>query len=278
MTKIYQVEFLVEGNLLPMTIGRLQVSENLILESAWEPEKSLTGRHRSFALAYVGVEDDPQPSSFLFERDYLDFFLLIHSLITGQPTTQCMGAGTEIPDLAMLGSRRVSFPDYEKITVLDENLESEFSKPILLAKERFLELEKDREAIMNGYLGLALRYYYFALQANERGHLDEVVVNLVIAAEAIVSTGEKYTENFKRRIPILISDNESIRAYIEKELGCFYGLRGAIVHGGRKEIILDDVRRVSGYIARAIDEALSLRYFSKEELINFLENKQKTIQ
>jgi len=274
-TKMHQVEFLVEGNLLPTTIGRLQVSETLILENAWSWERTSTGQSKSFALAYVGVEGDPRPNFFLFARAYLDFFLLIYSLTTGQPATQFTGAGTEIPNIGALGSHKVSFPGYEKITVLNENMESELSRPILAAKERFLELEKDRQAIMKGYLGLALRYYYFALQANERGHFDEVVINLAVAAEAIVSTGGNYKRNLKERISAFISHDESERVDIEKRLGDFYDLRAAVVHGGRKRIPLADVRVVSGYIKSAIDKALALNFFSKEELIKALTSTYK---
>jgi hypothetical protein len=270
-TNVHQVEFLVECNLLPMTIGRLQVSETLIFEQALSWGTTPTGQSKSYALAYVGVEDDPKPHYFLFARAYLDFFLMIYSLTTDQPVTHFMGVGTKIPNLEALGTKRVSFPDCEKVTVLNENMESVFSKPILSAKQRFLKLEEDRQTIMQGYLGLALRYYYFALQANERGHFDEVVVNLAIAIEAIVSTGKNFTKNLKQRVSILISDDESEKTDIAKKLGDFYDLRGAIVHGGRKEIPLADVRMVSGYVRRAIERVLSLKLFSKKELIRSIE-------
>jgi hypothetical protein len=268
--KIHQVEFLVEGNLLPMTIGKLQVSENLILEQAWSNEKTSLGQSKSFTLAYVGVEGDPKSNFFLFAQDYLGFFLLIYSLTTGQSAVQFIGAGTEISSLGELGSHRVAFPSYDRVTVLNEDLDCIFSKPILLAKERFLELEKDRHAIMEGYLGLAIRHYYFALQANERGHFDEVVVNLAIAAETLVSTEGNITKNLKQRLSSLISDDELERSGIMKRIGDFYALRGDIVHGRHKKHSAD-VRVVSEYIKRAIDKALSLRHFSKEELIKSLD-------
>lgn len=47
-----QVEFLIQGYLLPMTIGRLQISSSFVLEDATAKKDS----KGFFALAYVGVE------------------------------------------------------------------------------------------------------------------------------------------------------------------------------------------------------------------------------
>ncbi|MFQ5759247.1 MAG: hypothetical protein ACE5IF_06180, partial [Candidatus Bathyarchaeia archaeon] len=50
-----QVEFLIQGYLLPMTMGRLQISPNFVIEDAIAKEDS----REFFALAYVGVKDEP---------------------------------------------------------------------------------------------------------------------------------------------------------------------------------------------------------------------------
>ena len=154
-------------------------------------------------------------------------------------------------------------------------MKSEFSKPILTAKERFLELKKDRLTIMDGHLGIALRYYHFTLQAEERKHFPETVINLAIAAEAMLSTGENFKSNLKRRISTFISENESERIEIAEKIGDFYDLRGAIVHGGHKKIPLSVLRAANKYIRRAIDKALALRIYDKEELIKTIEDMPK---
>lgn len=257
---IHQIESLLSGNLLPPTIGRLQVSKRLIIERAWETYSS-----GEFALAYVGWEDEP--NFFMKAILYMDFFLLIHALICGTPVTHIRGPANPISKLSELGKRRFYFSKYEKITVPQEDLHSELSKPILSTKDRFLQLEKDTQRIIDGHVGLALRYYYFALQANNRGRIEEVVIDLAIAAEALFSTRKNFTKNLKRRLSSFIADDESERGEIAKRIGDFYHLRGTIVHGGKKRINLNDIGIVSIYVQKAIDKALSFRLYSKKEFI-----------
>lgn len=268
MTKCKQVEFLLMGSIPPPTIGRLQVSETLIIEQGFGYSDP-TGQEKPIALGYVGVGDISNP--FRIAIPYMDFFLLIYALTTSQPVIHFVGVATEIPNLTALATHRVTFPSVEKVTFLNEDLESDFSKPILLAKKRFLELEKHRETIMDGYLGLALRYWLFATQANERGHFDEVVIHLSIAAEAMFSSGTDFKSNLKRRLSTFIGENESERINIAKKVGELYDLRGAVVHGGKKKIPLADVRLASSYIRRAIEKALSTKHFSKHDLVTMLE-------
>ena len=259
-----QVEFLIQGYLLPMTIGRLQVSPSFVIEEAVS-KKDLGG---FFALAFVGVKDEPN----FFKRasSKMNLFLLLHALITGQATTYLRGAAIPLSTLDDLGKNRVTFPGYEKVVLLDENMKSELSKPILLTKERFLQLENDMDRILDGHVGLALRYSYRAAQASGKRRVAEVVIDLAIAAEALLSRESPYTANLKRRLSIFIADNETERSEIFKKIGEFYRLRGLIVHGERinaRKIPLVDVRAASEYIRKAIDKALSSKLYTKAELI-----------
>jgi len=261
-----QVEFLIEGNLLPPTIGRLKVSEKLIIEKAMSKNEFI--RAGDFAFAYVGEDES---DFFGAAVSYMDFFLLMYALTSGTPATHFVGSGIEISKLGELGKERVSFSGYEKVTVLHEDMQSELSKPILLAKDRFLQLEADRKRIMNEYIGLALRYYYYAVQANSRGRFAEVVVDLAIAAEVLFSKEKPFTSNLKRRLSSFIVDDKTEREEIKKRIDDFYVLRGLIVHGIKKiswkKDTLDDVRIVSGYVRKAIDKALSLKLYTKDELV-----------
>ena len=137
--KVHQVEFLLEGDLFPPTLGKLQVSNTLILEQTWNPniDSHPTGQQESYSIAYVGVKGDPKPHFMLQASSYLDFFLLIYSFTATTPVIKFMGIGTEIPDLRALGTHRVSFPDVKKITYDKEYPESKFSQPILSAKKSF---------------------------------------------------------------------------------------------------------------------------------------------
>jgi len=256
-----QVEFLIQGYLLPLTMGRLQVSPSFIIEDAMAKKDS----KGFFALAFVGVEDEPH--FFRMARSKMDLFLLLHTLMGGQAATHLLGAATPLSKLDDLGENRVTFRDYEKINLLNEDIQSPFSKPILSTKERFLQLEKDMHKIMDEHVGLALQYYYYAVQADGKRRYPEVVVDLAIAAEALFSTGRDHKKNLKRRLSSFIAEDALEREKIAERIGDFYYLRGAIVHGGKKKVPLADVRAASEYIRRAIDKALSSKLYTKTELI-----------
>ncbi len=256
-----QVEFLVQGHLLPMTIGRLKVSPRFVIESAIA-KKDIKG---IFALAFLGVEDET--NFFTKARSTMNLFLLLHALTTGQAVTHLMGIATPLSALADLGKNRVTFPSYEKVTHLNEDWKSKLTKPILLTKKRFLRLETDMDRILDEHVGLALRYFYYAAQADSRRRFAEVVINLAISAEALFSKEPPITGNLKRRLSRFIADGELERERIAEKIGKFYRLRGAIVHGGKKEVPLDTVRTAWGYIQKAIDKALSSRIYTKAELI-----------
>jgi len=133
---------------MPPTIGKLCVSENLILEKVWRGgyESRLTHEPADYAIAYVGVDTREEPNYFPAARDYLDFFFLIYSVVSGQPVTSMMGIGTTLEDTASLGTRRVGWPGFEKIHVLDEREDDFFCKPILDTKKLFCFYQIDKES------------------------------------------------------------------------------------------------------------------------------------
>jgi len=188
-------------------------------------------------------------------------------LTSGQAANYLQGPAISISTLKDLGKKRISFPSYEKVIHLNEDIQSEASKPILSTKERFLQLEKDRHKIMDEHLGLALSYYYYAIQASNKRRFAEVVIDLAIAAEALFSKETPYTSNLKCRLSLFIADDELERKNIAKKIGDFYSIRGAIVHGETREIPLDEVRIAWEYIKKAIDKALTSGLYTKAELI-----------
>lgn len=134
---LHQIEFLIEGYLLPPTIGKLCVSEKLILEKVWRGgyEYRLSHEPADYAIAYVGVVAQKESNYFPAARDYLDFFLLTYSLVSGQPVTSMMGIGTTLDDITSLGTKRFGFSSFEKIIVHDEREDDLFCKSILDAKK-----------------------------------------------------------------------------------------------------------------------------------------------
>ena len=119
-SKYYQFDFLIEGYLLPIDIGKFRISEKLIFERAFSFERDPTGTTKWYYTAYVGFEGDPRPRDFLDVNSYLEFFILLFSLETRLPVTYFKGVAFDIPNLDALGSRRVSFHGLEKIEVLSE--------------------------------------------------------------------------------------------------------------------------------------------------------------
>lgn len=143
----------------------------------------------------------------------------------------------------------------------------------LTQKKRFLLLLPDRQRIMESPLGLALIYYYFAVLASRR-RLEEAVIDLVIACEALLCTDtKKIRENLSRRLSILIAENEMEKAEISKKMRELYELRSGIVHGGGKKPSLNEARVLFDYVRRAIEQGLSLRHLSKEKLVAKLDNR-----
>ncbi len=256
-----QVEFLLQGSLLPLTMGRLHVSPSFIIEEATS-KKDYGG---PFALAFVGVRDEPE--FFRKASSKVEFFVLLYALITGKAVTLTTGGSTPLSTLDNLGKNRISFSSYRKVVHYGEDFQSMFSRPVLLTKERFLQLEEDKNIILDQYVGLALLYYYYATRASRERRVAEVVIDLAIAAEALFSREQPYTAHLKRRLSSFIARDKFERKEIEKKMGQFYRLRGTIVHGERKGIPPADVRRVSDYIRRAIDKALSSKLYTKAQLI-----------
>jgi len=87
VSTLRQVEFLIEGYLLPPTMEKLRISENLLLERAYSQEKPYV------TLAYVGVTSFGESNYFPDAMAYMDFFLLIYTLMSGQRVAHIMAPG-----------------------------------------------------------------------------------------------------------------------------------------------------------------------------------------
>jgi hypothetical protein len=275
--ELRQVEFLIEGYLLPLTMGELRVSEKLLLHQALRRESAswFTPPNPFYTLAYVCVEKSDEANYFPVAASYLEFFLLIYSLVSGQPVTARMGVGTSLDNIDSLGKKKISFPSVEKVHIEEKRIVSPLNKLILNAKDRFLRLLPDRQQIMASYLGLALTYYYHAVRASQR-RLEEVIINLMIASEALlIVKDEKIRSSLARRLSSLIGKNEMEKTEISKKTRELYDLRCDIVHGRGKKPSWNDVTLLLSYVKRAIDSALPLRHFEKKELLEKLDIKSQ---
>lgn len=274
-SKLRQVEFLVEGYLLPFTMGELRVSEKLLLQQALRKEDSswLTPPSPFYTLAYVGVELSDETNYFLKASSYLEFFILIYSLLSGRSVTARMGVGTLLENIDSLGQKKISFPSVEKVHSEEKQFDSPQNKPILKAKDLFLRLLPERHQIMTSYLGLALTFFYHATRASQRS-LEEVIINSMISGEALlIAKNERIRSSLARRLSSLIAKNELEKAKISKKMRELYDLRSNIVHGRGKKPSGAEARILLEYMSKAINKALTLRNLTKDELLEKLDRK-----
>jgi hypothetical protein len=271
-----QWDFVVNWGIL--VFSRFRVSDQLLLEVI-EPENvpievyAFNYRPKFITLAYVGVPDEN--GSHRTADSILHLFLLICALISDIPFTYRGGAGRPLSSLAALGKERAIYQSlYQTVKVHSSNPEST-QRVVILAKNRFLELHDNREQILDSYLGVALRYYAYAMRANIRGpqrRIDELIIHLAIAAEALLTdSGESISKTMQQVISKL--NVKTLDDTIMQTMKWFYNLRCAIVHG-RKTIITDDelnlTLKAKTYIQTAINTALELRFYHKKDLINYL--------
>lgn len=98
-----------------------------------------------------------------------------------------------------------------------------------------------------------------------------MIIDLAITAEALFTNDNKnITRNLKSRLSSFTADNESEKDEIMKRIDEFYGLRSTIVHGNKKNFSLSDANltgMAKTYIRKAIDKALTLKLYSKDELL-----------
>lgn len=257
---MHQVECIIKWDSRPI-FGKFRLSDRFLLEQVAGPEGE-------FTFAYLGIEDDVR--FFQEASSTIQLFLLTSALSNDVIATHYNVIGTDLPKLEDLGIHRVAYnTGYETLKVLGSMPIS--LNPLPSIKERFLELNEDRQKILKSYLGLALRYYYFAIQSylREPKRIDEMIIDLSISAEALFSTGASFKKNLKHRLSSFLASNDSDRIEISKIIGDFYDYRGAIVHGGikKKKISLNEIFLTKNYIQKAIDKALMLKLFLKEELI-----------
>ena len=254
--EFHQVEFLIEGYLLPPTIERLRISENLILEQVYSQEKP------HVTVAYVGVSSVGEKNYFPDAVTYMDFFLLVYTLMSGQKVSHTMGAGTKLDNVKSLGRRRASF-HVEEVQVLGRPKDDPLARCILKVRKRFLHLLPDRQKIMDSHLGLALTFYYVAVHARR---LEEAVISLMTAAEALLCTETtNVRKDLSRRLSALIEKDSTKKSEVAKKMLELYELRSGIIHGGGKKPSLSDTRVLFDYVKRAIERGLSLRRLSKKE-------------
>ena len=261
---LYQVEFLIKGNLFPLMFGEVRITESLLIEAAYSlnPESN----NSNYALGFLATQKEG--NYFKTAQNQIDFFVIIYSLISSSPLTVKMGVGTPLEDLESLGKKRVGLGNVVKLN-FDGVYPKGYLNSILKTKDRFIQLLPERQEIMESHLGIALIYYYYALRARM---LETKIINLMIASEALLITKDTSIRSpISDRFSTLIAENEIDKVVISRRMRELYDLRSDIVHGRRKKSTLKDCLELLNYVQRAIDCALDLRKLSKIELIEKLD-------
>ena len=269
-----QIEYLIQGSILPFSVPFYKISNKLILERVIGEgyHDATLGKNSYHVRAFLGVESDKKGKYFQRANDYLTLFLHLYTLDTGQPYARYGGnSSIGIPNLSELGVNKVRFHGFNNITFLDDPRESDLGI-ISRQKAAFLELESEYENLMISPLGLSLQFFYDAIMSNVRWRLELAVVNFMIAAETLVITENKgVTQLLSKRIGVLASDTPDEIDEVYGKMKQLYGVRCGIVHGGVKKASSRHVSESFRPIRKAIQKCLLLRHIPKTELIEKLD-------
>lgn len=270
---LQQIEYLIHGNILPMSIDKHRMSERLVIEKVYGEgyRDSTWGEHVGHVKAYVGVEYDGTPTFFDKAHNYLTLFLNLYTLQAGQPYVVFRSIGTPVDDFTNLGERSYGYPKHEPIVSIGESLPDDVHR-ISKLKSLFQQVESDFESIIDTPLGLAMQFFYDALMSNHRRRLELAVVHFMMAAEALIVLDEEAKrQNVSRRISILSSESLEEYKTAFKSMKNLYDVRSGIVHGGDKKASPMDVGQLFQCIRKALFESLALRHLGKQELVNRLD-------
>lgn len=273
MALLHQLEYLIHGDILPLSISRHRMSERLVIEKVHGDgyQDSTWGAQVGHVKAFVGVESDDTARHFNQAGKYLTLFLHLYTLQAGQPYVVFRPLGTNVDDFTKLGERSDGYPRHNPIKQIGEPFPNHV-RYISRLNALFQQVESDYENITDGPLGLAMQFFYDAVMSNHRRRLELAVVHFMMAAEALVISGEESKrQNVSRRIGALIAESDDEYEEIYNKMKKMYDIRSGIVHGGRKVASPKDVQTLYQYLRKAIFERLSLRHISKKELVKKLD-------
>lgn len=281
---LHQIVNLIHGSILPLSIPEFKISDKLLLRNVLGDgymDTITIGTNSWHTIAYVGVESDyPMSEDFtnnqsknFFSKasNYLDLFLLLYGLQYGKPYVKFLGSGTVIKKYSELGWHHASFPQFKTYTFEGEPLDSEREYASKL-RDLFLLFESDIDNIVGSPLSISLRSYNNALLDYARWNLGLAIIQLFIAAEALVIIGnEPKRKNVSNRISCLISNDSQEGIALKRRIKQFYDLRSGIVHGGGKRASIKETQELFSIIKRSIFSRLSSNSLPKKEMIEILD-------
>jgi hypothetical protein len=270
---LHQLEYLIHGNILPMSIDKHRMSDRLVLETVYGDgyQDSTWGERVGHVKAYVGVESDGTSDFFYQAGKYLTLFLHLYTLQAGQPYVVFRPTGIGINDFTKLGEISRGYPKHKPIVSMGEPLPHHISRVSKL-KSLFQQVESDFDSILDSPIGLAMQFFYDAVMSNHRRRLELAVVHFLIAAEALVILRDESKRQYvSKRIGVLFSETLEEYESTYKDMKELWDVRSGIVHGGGKKASPMDVGLLYKYLRKAITERLFLRQISKPELVKRLD-------
>jgi len=247
-----QLEYLIHGNILPMSITRHRMSDRLVIQKVMGEgyRDSTWGEHVGHVKAFVGVESNGTAKHFIQADKYLTLFLHLYTVLEGQPYVVFRSFGTPIEGYANLGERSAGHQRHNPIELIGEPFPNDV-RYISRLKALFQQVELDYEKITDSPLGLAMQFFYDAVMSNHRRRLALAVVHFIMAAEALVIIGEESKrQNVSRRISSLFSETPDEYETVYRNMKALYDVRSGIVHGGGKKATPLEVGHLFQYLQK----------------------------
>jgi hypothetical protein len=270
---LQQIEYLIHGNILPLSIENIRISDRLLLERVYVDgyQDATWGKNVGHVKAYVGMEYEEKGAFFKRADEYLTLFLHLYTLETAQPHVLFRGVSIPVDDFSNLGLNKVSFPSFDSGKSLSEPFEHDV-RFISYLKSNFERFASDYEEILSSPLGLSLQFIYDAVMANHRSRLELAVVHFIMAAEALVIHElNEISHRISKRIAVLVSDSPTELNEVYRKMKKLYGIRCGIVHGGGKRASPYDVQDLYVYLKKAVKECLIHDRVTKQDLIRKLD-------
>lgn len=261
----WQLRFTLVGFILPPLRPEIKVTDRLILRKPKEPNEQMVQIGNELVPAtdaLVLITTDGSQDKFKLAEEYLQKFLELFLLTNGH-TVRIYRYGAAV-NLAKHKFGEIDYGEMKGMKMLRAESEIKLWSDLDDLKWVFPRLFNTLQSEENAYLRLALSYYHRAVLSNK---LEEILIDLMVCAEALFSKGDEYGKTIASRLSFMVRKDEKERDEINKELKELYRKRSAIVHGSYSNIDPQKVANLFRYLGQALREFLLLcRVKSREEI------------
>lgn len=261
----WQVRFTLVGFILPPLRTEIKVTDRLILRKPKEPSDQMVQIGNELVPAtdaLVWITTDESQDKFKLAEEYLQKFLELFLLTNGH-VVRIYKYGSAV-NLAKHKFGEIDYGEMKGMKMLRAEGEIKLWSDLDDLKWTFPKLFNILQSGENAYLRLALSYYHRAVLSNK---LEEILIDLMICAEALFSKGDEYGKTIASRLSSMVSKDEN---EISKEVKELYGKRSAIVHGSYSKIDPQKIANFFRYLGQALREFVLLSTVRSREEIDHL--------